>query len=166
MGANKQMNHKLRTTGMTILELLLSVAIILILSTATVGYFRGQIVEVSLESTVKTFVSDLNLAKMRAMTGDRGMDWGIRVISGYDDKSGMWELFATSSVNLSVEPFVNEVNVLSSGLSWADPITGTKEVVFKVLTGEVSAQQFILGFGNNKYQILVSADGEISSKRI
>ncbi len=160
------MNNSTKTNkGMTILELLITIAIIAILSAVTINYFKGQIVEVSLNSTAKTFISDINTARQRAIAGDRGMDWGIRAISTTNN-SGTWEMFATSSLDLEVEPFVSETNILPSGLSWNDPSVGSKEILFKAILGSAPSTKFVLGFGTKKIEINISENGEVKATRL
>lgn len=156
------MKNNIYKMGLTIIEIVLVIAIISILGAVTIGYFKGQISEVSLESTSKTILSDLNSAKQRAMAGDRGVAWGVRIKV---NNPSTWMIFASSSQG-DFEEYVGDVNVLPPGLEWKDPITGTKEIYFNPISGESNGGQIILSYGNNSIQISVVKEGVISSKRI
>lgn len=151
--------------GFTVLELLLSIAVIAVLSAATIGYYRGSIMEVSAESTIKTFVADLNSARGRAMAGDRGMSWGVRAIPKTAGLPDRWEFFGTSTSSVVPEPFVAEVKTLPTSLIWIDPSSSPKEVLFLPLKGTTSSTIFILGFDKNQFKINVSDMGEITVVR-
>lgn len=157
----KTNNQKL---GLTIIELLLVIAVILVLSATTIGYYRGKIIEVSLESTTKTFISNIKSAKQRAMVGDKGSDWGVRVVVQDVNNSGSFELYSLKP-SLNTKEVVDKNN-LSPGLSWVDPSSGEREIVFKAITGEASSTSFTLGYGNTKYKINISDNGEVVQSRI
>lgn len=153
-------------SGFTILELLLSMAIIAILSVSAIVYFRGSIIEISLESTIKTFVASINTAKGRAMAGDRGMSWGVRAIAGINGSPGSFEFFATSTNNITSDPFVTEINLLPLGSKWSSPVTGNKEVLFEPLTGKTTNTVFDLSYDQTTYRIIVSQDGEVVVSKV
>ena len=148
--------------GFTILELVLAVIIIVILSSVTIVYFKGQITEIALESTSKVLVSDLNSAKQRAMSGDRGSVWGVRATVS---NPSTWIVFASSS-SQNINPYFGNVNILSPGLSWYEPSVGVREISFKPITGETLGGVLILSYGNKKIQIEVSSSSAILMKRL
>lgn len=155
-----------RKTGFTILELLIAMSIIAILSVSAVLYFRGSIVEVSAESTIKTFVADINSAKGRAMAGDRGMSWGVKVTAGINGGPGSWEFFATSTNGIISDPFVPEMHFLSSGLAWSSPSSGSRELLFEPLTGKTNHTFFDISYGQTMFKIVVSQNGEVVVSRV
>jgi prepilin-type N-terminal cleavage/methylation domain-containing protein len=158
----KNIMHKTSTTlGFTLLEVLLTMLIITILSVSAIGYYRSSIVEVAAETTIKSFVADINAARGRAMAGDRGMSWGVRAVA-----PGSWVLFASATPGVIAEDFVSEQQVLSSGLSWLNPSSGSREVLFAPITGLTNAATFSLGYDSVHFQIAVTSGGAISVTRL
>lgn len=154
------------TLGFTLLEVLLTFLIITILSVAAIGYYRSSIVEVAAETTIKSFVADINAARGRAMAGDRGMSWGVRAISGTLVSPGTWEFFATATPGIVAEDFPSETHALSSGLAWVDPSAGSREVLFSPIKGTTVPAMFTLGYDLVQFQILVNSVGSVSVIRL
>ena len=161
----KTMTKIIMQNGFTILELLISMAIISILSVSGIIYFRGSIVEVSAESTIKNFVSDINSARGRSMAGDRGMAFGVRAVTGIGSTQGSWEFFATTT-NVVEGIFPTEVHYLPSGSSWKDPSVGMKELLFNPLSGSTTSTIFDMAYSETLFRISVSRDGEVVVNRI
>lgn len=159
------MLHKKIQSGFTILELLLSMAIIAILGVSATLYFRGSIVEVSLESTIKNFVSDISSARGRSMAGDRGLSFGVRAIPGVGDNQGSWEFFSTTT-NTLTEVYEKKIEYLPYGVSWKDPLNNPKELAFTPLSGTTVDTVFEIVYGQTTFRIRVGSNGEITTTRL
>jgi prepilin-type N-terminal cleavage/methylation domain-containing protein len=150
------------TRGFTLLEVLMVIALLAVLSAAGIGYFRSSVIEVAAGSTMKSFVSDIEAARGRAMVGDRGMTWGVRAIP----TTKTWEFYATSTRDYAAETFVTETRALPFGVTWLDPSNTPKSVEFAPLSGSASTTTFVLGYGSVKLQAVVSENGAVVVTRI
>ena len=148
--------------GFTLLEVLITIAVLAVLSAAGVGYFRSSIVEVAAGSTMKSFVADIEAARGRAMVGDRGMVWGVRAVP----TSGTWEFYATGTRSYAADVFTTEVRALPLGVFWVDPSTSTKSVEFAPVTGMTTTTTFILGYGAVQLQAAVDGGGGVQVTRV
>lgn len=160
------MLHKKIQSGFTVLELLLGLAVIAILAVSATLYLRGSIVEVSLETTIKNFVSDINMARGRSMAGDRGLSYGVRAVSGTADTQGSWELFATNTSFIASDAFDKETEYLPSGVKWNVPSSGSMEVIFTPLSGYASNTSFEISYNQSVFKINITNKGEISTTRL
>lgn len=147
--------------GFTLLEVLIVIAVLAILTAAGIGYFWSSIAEVSAGSTVKSFVADIEAAKGRAVVGDRGMSWGVRVIP----LARTWEFYATSSRSYAADSFSSETRTLPFGVSWIDPVSVPRSVEFAPISGAATPAVFILGYGSVRYLVQVDAGGGVTAVR-
>lgn len=148
--------------GFTLLEVLITIAVLAILSAAGIGYFRSSVMEVAAGSTIKTFVADIESARGRAIVGDRGMTWGVRALPA----SNTWEFYATGTRSYSADVFVTETRTLPFGVVWIDPPTTSKSVEFTPITGMTTTTTFVLGYGTVKLQVVVDGVGGANITRI
>ncbi len=119
--------------GFSLLELLIVLAIIAVLGTAGVGYYRGFVKSVELQSVTKTLASDLRQVRSKSMIGEGGVKWGAHFVnvSGGDQ---YYELFSTPTNYAGGT--VTATTTLSRGLVFSDPSAGTsKDIIFTKISG-------------------------------
>lgn len=148
--------------GFTLLEVLITIAVLAVLSAAGIGYFRSSVIEVAAGSTTRSFVADIEAARGRASVGDRGLTWGVRAIPA----AGTWEFYATGTRSYGGDVFTTETHVLPIGVVWVDPSTSPKSVEFAPLTGIATTTNFTLGYGAVLYQVTVDGVGGVHVLRI
>lgn len=144
-----------KTHGYTLLEVLIAIAVLTILSVAGIGYFRSSIIQVSAESTMKTFVADIMAARGRAMAGDRGASWGVRAVPTTET----WEFYAIGTRDYAADVFATETRALPLGVSWVDPPITAKSVEFAPITGMTSTTAFVMGYGAVQLKVVIDGSG-------
>lgn len=150
------------TGGLTILELLITIAVLALLATAGIGYYRSAALEVSSNSTLKMFVADIAAARLRAMAGDRGYSWGVRAHA----TDGTWEFFGTSTKDFGADQYMPDIRVLPTGMYWVDPASGVRDVTFAPIVGTTTPASFTLGVGNIRQRIDVDQNGSVVVTRL
>ncbi len=136
----------------TILEVLITLAVLTVLSAAGIMYFRSSIIEVAAGSAMQSFVADIEAARGRAIAGDRGMTWGVRALPA----SASWEFYATGTRDYAAEPFSTETKTLPVGVSWIDPSSVPRSVEFAPLSGATASTTFTIGY--SAVRLMVSID--------
>lgn len=120
--------------GFSLLELLIVISIMVVLLAAGSGFYRGFGKNVELSSTSQNIAADLRQMQSKAMIGDSGYKWGVRFVknaSGGD----YYLLFSTDGTNSTT----TATTTLSSGITFSDPASGFKDVVFGKITGTTTA---------------------------
>src|SRR3989338_9638224 len=146
-----------KSSGLTLLELLLTVAIMAVISGVGFGYYHNYTKSVQLEASFKTMVSDLKNAQNRAMTGEDGLKWGVHFANGTDD---YYELFSTASNYASGT--VKSAVYLPAGIAFSDPVeSGSEDIIFNKINGTTTTADItVTAYGQSK-TVNVSAVGSI-----
>lgn len=130
------MSHvKCQRSGLSLLEVLIVIAILAILSTASVGVFRNFVKNVELESTAKQIVFDLKTMQAKAIAGEDALKWGIRFVNSTDD---YYQTFSTATDYASGT--VKDTVYLQSGITFSSPAEGfNTDIIFNRVNGTISA---------------------------
>src|SRR3989344_5914102 len=130
---SRSMIHDQR--GFTLLELLLVIAVSVLLGTLALrelnlgGSARAQV----LDGARQQAISELTLARDRALRGEDERKWGIHFVNGTDD---YYELFSTPTNYADMDTTVREVTYLPNGVTLTDPAeSGTLDIIFNGISG-------------------------------
>ncbi len=118
--------------GFTLIELLITVGIAVILSygglLAIINYRGRQ----DLALTARSVIATLRDAQSRSQSQEEGKLWGVR----FDATEKSYGIF--SGITCSPEGFVFKINI-KANLEFSDPVSGTKDVCFKKVSGASTA---------------------------
>jgi type II secretory pathway pseudopilin PulG len=124
------MKLKANTKGFTMVELLISFAIMVLLFAITVGAYKNYTKHQALKRDAETVASILRNARSLTLTGKGGVAYGVHL--------------ASSTVTLFTAPTyatstaTNQVTELNSGITLDTDVGGNPDVVFSRLTGEAN----------------------------
>ena len=138
-------------TGFTVMEFMISIAIIIIISGGSVIYGAQAYRSELMAGERSTALGVLRRARSLAMSGRDGMSHGVKVTSqGYVVFSG--SSYATNS------PITRETYPRNGGII----ATGTDEFVFALGTGRSATGTLILSSSNASSSIVVESIGRIT----
>ena len=134
-----------RQSGFTILELVISIAIIALIS-AAVGMELIAFQRIAaLDAAAKDIVSELRSVQNKALSGEDGNSdgagdsWGVRFSNGTDDTYAEFHGSSFNSAN------VTGTTPLSSSVVFTNPASSaTKDIVFTKITGTSTSATIIL----------------------
>jgi prepilin-type N-terminal cleavage/methylation domain-containing protein len=133
------------SSGLTLVELLVVMTIIVILTTVTVGNFFGARNKYSLDAATEKIVFDLRLAFENARSQKDGTVWGVRLNN--DSAGQFFEIFSGDSYAGGVK---SSRTVLPSEVKFITPASGANlDVIFAKQTGLPAAEiSIIIGLKN------------------
>ena len=124
-------NVKSPQKGFSLLELLIVIAIISLLGSMGMGFYRGYVKEVEIKSASKMIESDLREMRAKSMIGESGYKWGVSFV-----KSASGDYYITFSTD-GTNSTTTATTTLSAGITFSDPTTGYKEVIFNKISGTI-----------------------------
>lgn len=119
--------------GFSLLELLIVIGIMAVLLVAGGGMYRNFGKSVELSATSQTIAADLRQMQSKAMVGEGGYKWGVHFVK--DAEGDYYTLFSTDGTNSTT----TATTTLSSGITFADPASGYKDIIFNKITGNTTA---------------------------
>ncbi len=117
--------------GFSLLELLIVIAIMAILAAVGAGFYRGVAKNIEIQSVSKMIASDLRQMRAKSMAGESGYKWGARFVK--DAGGDYYITFSTDGTNSTT----TATTTLSSGITFSDPASGYKEIIFNKITGTI-----------------------------
>lgn len=119
--------------GFSLLELLIVIAIMAVLAAAGAGFYRGAVKNMELQTASKMIASDLRQMRAKSMIGEGGYKWGARFVK--DTGGDYYLLFSTDGINSTT----TATTTLSLGITFSDPASGYKEIIFNKISGSIPA---------------------------
>jgi prepilin-type N-terminal cleavage/methylation domain-containing protein len=133
MSKLKAQNFKIfknRSRGFTLMEIIISMAILALFGTISVIYLGSYRRSVSIDTEAEKIVAYLRQAQNRATSGESGVDWGVH----FDNPSSgddYYALFQGDAYTSSVETIY-----LSNQIQFSYPAPGgTENIVFQRISG-------------------------------
>lgn len=139
----KAKSSKLRAyCGFSLLEVLLTIAVLSILMSVSFGLYSNFSQGIELESAAKTIISDLKNARAKSMAGEDGLKWGVHFVNNVG--SNYYEFFETPTNYLSPSSTIRETTYLPGIIVFSVPPTASStDIIFNKIYGTVSASTTI-----------------------
>lgn len=123
--------------GFSLLEVLLVVALLAILASSGVGYYRSTAVQIQLKSFANGLVTDMQYARSRSVNGENSLKWGVHVVNGTND---YYEIFSTPTDYADATKSVYATTTAPKGVTFSDPADSTsKDIIFSRIAGTTTA---------------------------
>lgn len=137
-----------KRNGITMVEILITIAIIGILSAVMIANWNGYLSKQAIDKDTEKIVEVLRFARSNTLASKNSLQYGVHL--------GANDITLFSGTGYSQGATGNQVYNLSSGITLAYSLQGTgADVVFKRLTGEVSAYGTItLTSNQNKTRVI------------
>lgn len=117
--------------GFTLIELIVAIAIILLVATATLVSFTGSRNTRNVINAGQEALSVLQLAQSKALAGEDNSPWGVRISTAKIVLfKGLTFAGATTTTDYPLPSGIESANINISG--------GSSDIVFKKITGDVS----------------------------
>ncbi|TSC51864.1 MAG: hypothetical protein LiPW41_811 [Parcubacteria group bacterium LiPW_41] len=150
---------KNKKSGFSLLELLLTIAVIAVIGAIGSGFYIQFSRGIELDETAKAIVADLKLARENALAGKNQMKWGIRFTNASQD---YYELFSTPTVYGGVSSTIVSTTYLNSVISFDTPTSSTSlDVVFSKISGNTTSTSIVLRRDTLTKSINVATSGLI-----
>ena len=149
----QKLNVKCSKEGFTLLEVLMSVAIIGILAGVSIPVYRSLQIRSDLDIAVSILINNLRRAQVLSQANQGGFEWGVNVSPGFATLFG-GESFALRN------PDFDEVFQISDTIA----LSGIDEVVFSRLLGDpINGGDIILtALSGDTRTITINLKGSIS----
>lgn len=131
------------------------IAIIAILATAGMGFYRGYIKNVEIQSVSKAIGGDLRQMRAKSMIGEGGYKWAVRFVK--DAGGDYYYTYSTNGSNSTT----TATTTLSLGIAFTDPPSGYKDVIFSKIAGTTTATTIVILSEGSYATNTVSAMGAI-----
>lgn len=154
---NSQARRSHSTSGFSLLELLLVVAVLAILGGIGSSYYFNVVKNIEMSTAAAGVISDLKHAQNSAMAGETGVRWGVHFVNGTDD---YYQVFSTPTNFASASTTITSIIYLPQQVTFANPSEGsTKDVLFERITGVVASTTVTLASSDSTRIITVPAVG-------
>lgn len=147
--------------GFSILEILLTIAILALMSTLVLGVYYGFSGNIELRTASEQMRSDLVHLRTRAQSGEDGRHFGMRVVSLTGTPS-FYEIFSTPSDFNHASTTIERRETLSPNVTIRDPLIGDEKIIiFQSIRGTATTANIILNTREASSTITVSASGVV-----
>lgn len=136
--------------GFTLIEMLLSVAVIGLLVGMSVPVYRNMFVKNDLDVAATTVAETLRRAQVQSQSSDGDISWGVKV------QTGKISLFKGTSY-ITQDPNYEEKFDMPASIA----ISGTSEIVFTKFTGETTGGTITLSSDTDSKDITVNSKGMV-----
>lgn len=152
-----------RKSGFTLLEVLITTAILVAVTWIVNGYYRNFAKSRELDIAAKSVSFSLRSSQSRAIAGEDLKKWGIHFVNGVAAFDDYYEIFSTPTTYADVATVVDQTVYLPSSVAFSDPATNSvKDIIFDRIKGSISVSTTvsIISEGATKV-ITVNAQGNI-----
>jgi len=141
------------------LEVLLVAALLVIISTFSVGMYRNYGVNVQLDSVRKNIIYDLRQIQVRAAAGEDRRNWGAHFVNGAQD---YYELFSTPTNYSDAGKATLSIVYLPGTISFIRPAaSASQDIIFSSIAGGTTADYVSISAENIIKIINVTVSGAV-----
>lgn len=145
--------------GFSLLELLMVISIISILGSAGVGFYRGFVKNVELQSASKVIAGDLRYMRSKSMIGEGGTMWGVHIVNE-NGGSQYYELFSTATDYPAGTIILT--STLPTGITFSDPSSGaSKDIIFSKISGATTPATIVIDSEGSTQTLTISNIGTV-----
>lgn len=143
--------------GLTILELLIVIVLIVILGTTGIGFYRNYVKTIEIESTAETIISDLKTVREKSMSGENDLKWGIHFVNGEND---YYQIFSTAT-DFNEASIITTI-FLPSSISFFTPTEGQIiDVIFNKISGITTSTSIVIFSEGKTKTININNQGNV-----
>jgi prepilin-type N-terminal cleavage/methylation domain-containing protein len=137
----KSFKESKNQSGFSLLEVLLTIAVLSILMSVSFGLYSNFSQGIELESAAKTIISDLKNARAKSMAGEDGFKWGIHFVNA---TSSYYEFFETPTDYFSSSSTIRETTYLPGIIIFSvPPSASSTDIIFDRILGTVATSTSI-----------------------
>lgn len=131
-------------SGFTLLEIVITVAILAILVAAASPVLRGVVRKGEIDSFSQNIIFDLKQARARSMSGDGGLKWGLHLVSVTSTRS-FYQVFSSPSNYNDQSSTVQSATYLPLLIHFTSPApSSTQDIIFDKIRGTIPASTTII----------------------
>ncbi len=141
-------------------ELLIVLSIVAVLGGGGVGFYQNFSKDVELKTTMRVINADLRTARAKSMARQDDLKWGVHFVNDGANPH-YYELFSTPTDYANASMSVSATTTLSKGLTFSDPSSGTKDIIFYKVAGTTTASTVGVTSSAGTQTLTISALGTI-----
>jgi prepilin-type N-terminal cleavage/methylation domain-containing protein len=153
------------SAGFTLVELLISIAIIVILGAVTFGSFLNAKNSGDLSNTAKQIAALVRQAQTQSVQDYRGAAWGVRFANGAGSPSATFYAFFSGAYSTSTTTGYYRLPTTVAFTSSTLPASSSRDVIFSPISGfttSTSIGLYLVGQPSMSSTILIATSGVVS----
>lgn len=156
---------EIQKSGFTLLEVLLSIAVLGAILGMSIYYLGGTKTATEINTTANQIVGKLREAQSKAMVGEDNVSWGIH-FDNVDANDPYFEIFSGASYPGTIVEKIY-LNSIVPDVRFQTPTSGASvNIVFSKITGTPSSAQniviYLVSFPDTTKTITVETSGRVS----
>lgn len=131
------MSSHSKSSGVTLLEILMVMTLLAILGGLAAGSYRNYAKSTEFTNAGKNIIFDLKRMQGRAIAGQDQLKWGVHLVNGASD---YYETFSTPTTYADAGKVTVDTTYLSSTIVFTTPAEGINlDIIFDRIKGTISS---------------------------